>query len=308
MDTTLAPSLSYPLCLLFNLSFRKGKFQSAWKVAKITPIFKGKGSKATPGNYRPISLLSCISKLCERIFYDQLYSHVAPAIHPAQSGFRRGDSTSLQLTRLVQDIIGARAEKLYTGICFFDLAKAFDTVWHRGLLRKLQVIFNISDTPLKWIESYLSGRSQFVSVSGADSPKLPVLSGVPQGSILGPLLPSHVSGMSLFADDTAASRHCKTVKQLESELQNAINMIVTWMSSWRLRANVSKARVLFLTDSASMFKFTFPNSPTEIQTVKEHKHLGAMFDSSMSWSAHVDYIKFCNKVSRAPLKFIIRKF
>ena len=155
----------------------KGKFPSAWKVAKITPIFKGKGSKATPGNYRPISLLSCISKLCERIFYDQLYSHVAPAIHPAQSGFRRGNSTSLQLTRLVQDIIGARAEKLYTGICFFDLAKAFDTVWHRGLLRKLQVIFNISDTPLKWIESYLSGRSQFVSVSGADSPKLPVLSG-----------------------------------------------------------------------------------------------------------------------------------
>ena len=94
----LAPSLSYPLCLLFNLSFRKGKFPSAWKVAKITPIFKGKGSKATPGNYRPISLLSCISKLCERIFYDQLYSHVAPAIHPAQSGFRRGDSTSLQLS------------------------------------------------------------------------------------------------------------------------------------------------------------------------------------------------------------------
>ena len=244
-------------------------------------------------------------KLCERISYDHLYSHVAPAIQPAQSGFRRGDSTSLQLTRLVQDIIGAKAEKLYTGICFFDLAKAFGTVWHRGLLRKLQVIFNISDTPLKWIESYLSGRSQFVSVSGADSPKLPVLSGVSQGSILGLLLfvlfvndqPRHVSGMSLFGDDTAALRHCKTVKQLESELQGARNMIVTWMSSWRLQANVSKTRVLFLTDSASMFKFTFPNSPTEIQTVQEHTHLGVMFDSSMSWSAHVDYI--CNKVSRA---------
>ena len=257
---------------------QSGKGLATYKAmgcsASYAAEVKGKGSKATRGNYRPISLLSCISKLCERIFYDQLYSHVAPAIFPAQSGSRRGDSTSLQLTRLVQDIIGARAEKLYTGICFFDLAKAFDTVWHRGILRKLQVIFNIFDTPLKWIESYLSGRSQFVSVSGADSPKLPVLSGVPQGSILGPLLfvlhvndlPSHVSGMSLFADDTAALRHCKTVKQLESELQDAINMIVTWMSSWRLQANVSKTRVLFLTDSASMFKFTFPNSLTEIQT------------------------------------------
>ena len=169
------------------MSFTTGIFPSAWKTAKVIPVFK-KGSRHEPANYRPISLLPCVSKVCERIFYDHLYRHVSPFLSPAQSGFRKGDSTSLQLTRIVQQVCQHRDNRALAGICFFDLAKAFDTVWHRGLLAKLEHAFRVRKQPLSWLKSYLSGRYQYVTVLGTSSAAEPVLSGVPQGSILGPLL------------------------------------------------------------------------------------------------------------------------
>ena len=99
--------------------------------------FKNKGSKLDASNYRPISLLSTISKLCERIMYNHLYTYLSPVLHPSQSGFRKGDSTSWQLLRLVQSMSSVRENGHYSMLCFFDLSKAFDTVWTRGLLYKL---------------------------------------------------------------------------------------------------------------------------------------------------------------------------
>jgi len=178
----LSPSISYPLCLLFNLSYTTGTFPSVWKTGKIIPIYKGKGPRTECSNYRPISLLSAISKLCERLFYNILYSHVSPALSGAQSGFRRGDSTSLQLTRLMQDIASLRDDRQHVAVCYFDLAKAFDTVWHRALLYKLATVFKIGGQCLNWLRSYLTNRQQFVFLNGSSSPLEPVLSGVPQGS------------------------------------------------------------------------------------------------------------------------------
>ena len=140
---SLAPSIAYPLAIIFNLSYRTGVFPSSWKSAVVTALYKNKGSRSAPANYRPISLLKSISKVCERILFDVLYVHVTPALSPAQSGFRRGDSTQYQVTRLVQDIVTHRHKKDDVGIVFFDLAKAFDTVWHRGLLAKLETVFLI---------------------------------------------------------------------------------------------------------------------------------------------------------------------
>ena len=119
------------------------------------------------------------------ITYTDMFS---PFLSPAQSGFRKGDSTSLQLTRIVQQVCQHRDNRALAGICFFDLAKAFDTVWHRGLLAKLEHAFRVRKQPLSWLKSYLSGRYQYVTVLGTSSAAEPVLSGVPQGSILGPLL------------------------------------------------------------------------------------------------------------------------
>ena len=130
---SLAPSIAYPLAIIINMSFRTGTFPQDWKSAIVTPLYKNIGSCACPANYRPISLLRTVSKLCERIVFDSLYLHIAPALLPAQSGFCRGDSTQYQVTRLVQDIATKRNCGKHVEMVFFDLAKAFDTVWHRGL-------------------------------------------------------------------------------------------------------------------------------------------------------------------------------
>ena len=125
----LARAISFPLSHPFNLSFTTGKFSTNWKLAKFLPIYKCKGSKSQASNYRPISLLSCISKFCEWQFFNQLYNPISPALDPAQSGFRRGDSTALQLTKLIQNIADYRHMGRKVAICFFDPDKAFDTVW-----------------------------------------------------------------------------------------------------------------------------------------------------------------------------------
>ena len=185
----LGPSICDPLSLIFNLSFSSGVFPSVWKRSVVVPIYKNKGSKSDPtNNYRPISLLSAISKLCERVMYDRLYAHVNPLLSPAQSGFRKGDSTVWQLlARFTQNLLERRHQHNFSLVCFFDLSKAFDTVWHRGLLAKV-ASFNIGGNVLRWLENYLSCRVQQIRVSGSLSQPLEVCSGVPQGSILGPLV------------------------------------------------------------------------------------------------------------------------
>ena len=298
----LVPSLSYPLCLLFNLSYRAGVFPSAWKSAIVVPIFK-KGQRSQAVNYRPISLLPTISKVCERIFYESLYHHVTPALSSAQSGFCGGDSTTLQLTRLIQDIYGHRNLKKHVGLVFFDLSKAFDTVWHQGLLAKLEYIFLVRGRALQWLSSYLSSRHQTVRVSASLSDPLPVVSGVPQGSILGPLLfltyvndlPSLVPDVSLFADDTALLCSDSSPSNLVTSMQTGINSTIAWMEAWKLRPNIAKTEAMFISPSPPTQPLHFPGANANVKIVHEHKHLGVIFDSHMSWSPQVQSV--CKRAS-----------
>lgn len=296
---SLAPSIAYPLCVIFNLSYSTGRFPATWKIGKVIPIYKQKGSREECGNYRPISLLSCLSKLCERLFYDQLYRHISPALTKAQSGFCRGDSTSMQLCRLIQEIHSERHLHRTVALCYFDLAKAFDTVWHRALVSKLEFVFCIRGAALNWLRSYLADRRQAVVLNGSASGPLPVLSGVPQGSILGPLLfliyindlPQSASGVSLFADDTALVRSNTDSNILQEDLQSGINDVFNWMIRWRLKPNIAKTEIMFIPPLSTNRVFLFPSSSTPITIVSHHRHLGLHIDSHLSWSHQVEHIK-----------------
>ena len=302
---SLAPSIAYPLAIIFNMSFRTGTFPQDWKSAIVTPLYKNKGSRACPANYRPISLLRTVSKLCERIVFDSLYLHIAPALSPAQSGFCRGDSTQYQVTRLVQDIATKRNCGEHVGMVFFDLAKAFDTVWHRGLLAKLEATFRVEDAALRWISSYLSARSQAVRLPYFLSDPLPVTSGVPQGSILGPLLfllyvndlPSVVPDVSLYADDTGLICSDPSPAQLLLTMQHRINSTVMWMQTWKLQPNLDKTEAMYISSSPPDQPLYFPDSTMPIRVVTQHKHLGVMFDCKLSWAAHVNCV--CKRTSSA---------
>ena len=189
-------------------------FPSGWKLAYVTPVFK-KGNPSLLTNYRPIALLSAVGKVCERLVYNKLYRFVTPVLSENQSGFRKKDGTSFQLTRLMQGCIWSHLldDSHYIGVLFFDLRKAFDKVWHRGLLAKLKAC-GVTGAALNWFKSYLSNRQQCVKVNQSISSPLQIHAGVPQGAILSPLLfiiymndisqaAPKGSSVNLFADDTS---------------------------------------------------------------------------------------------------------
>ena len=180
--------LSYILAHISNVSLTTGVFPDALKLAKIVPIFKN-GSKKVVSNYRPISVLSAFSKIFERIMYTRLdnYLDINDILHQSQFGFRKKLSTSMALLELTEEISKSIDDRNYTVGVFIDLAKAFDTVDHKILLQKLHH-YGVRGTANEWFGSYLENRRQFVVVNGTPSGCSTISCGVPQGSILGPLL------------------------------------------------------------------------------------------------------------------------
>ncbi len=293
-----AVNISSSLCQLFNKSLSCGILPSEWKLANISPI-----PKQSPiydvSNHRPISLLSLVSKVFERCIYNRLIEHVHGQIYELQYGFRRGKSTTSQLLHVLHQILNALEQRNQVDIVYLDFAKAFDKVNHDLLLVKLQN-FGIRGNLLRWFKNFLSGRFQRVTALGVTSEQLPVLSGVPQGSILGPLLfiiyvndlPKSVSPdttTAMFADDTKCHRPIKNSednKTLQSDLDNITN----WCHVWKMDLNQTKCGVLHLTRSREPTITEYTVLDTPVNRSSRQRDLGISITSDLKWNTQVQDI------------------
>ena len=288
-----ATPLTKPLHHLFCHCISTHDLPSEWRIHCIIPIFKS-GNKSNVANYRPISLLCVVSKVLERLVYNHVVGHLTRYISTQQFGFVAGRSSLQQLLLFVNNIIQAKAHSNNVDIIYLDFKKAFDSVPHNELLYKLWK-YGITGYLWMWFKAYLSSRMQCVRVYGHLSGLLPVVSGVPQGSILGPLLfvlyindlPDILSSATpyLFADDTKCL-HISSAQSNHTLLQNDIDALTTYSNSWHLLFNEAKCVHLhFQFKSASNIPNYYINDKL-ICRKEETKDLGIIFNTDLCWDEH----------------------
>lgn len=289
--------ISKPLCMLFNKSLQERTFPSDWKNAFVIPLFK-KGDKSLPSNYRPVSLLSCVSKLFEKIIFKRVFNHLKDQslLYKYQSGFIPGYSTNHQLIELYHNILLALDRKQMTSVTFADISKAFDTVWIKALLYKLRK-YGVNGDLLSWFNSYLTGRTQRVIIKDAISPTRRVHAGVPQGSVLGPLLflifindiADGMTGLGrLFADDTSIGHTAHDIDSLKTQVNIDLQYLNDWSTKWQIRFNPNKTDIMIFDIRGRDHDAIFTFGNTRINTVNSHMHLGVVFSSDCRWTKHID--------------------
>ena len=292
----LAEEIASPITLIFNKSITEGKLPNEWKEAFISSIYK-KGSKNLAENYRPISLTSILCKVLESQVRETVLNHLQEnkLLSAKQYGFIGGRSTALQLLYYLDSCVRKIAEGKVVDTVYFDFAKAFDKVPHRRLLGKLEA-YGISGSILNWIREFLCGRTQTVVVNGEKSKKAAVLSGIPQGTVLGPLLfviyindilDGITSSGLLFADDTKIFREV-TSEEDSLRLQADIERLEQWAKVWLLEFNQDKCHVITL-GKLENIKHThrYRLGGKEIEHVFEEKDLGVIVDHDLSFSEHI---------------------
>ncbi len=304
---TLAP----PLTRLFNMSLRSGSFPINFKCAHITPLLKKPGlDRATYENYRPISNLAFLGKVLKRIVLRQLQSHIdrEPALNPNQSAYRRAHSTETALNRIVNDILSAMDRKKITVVSLFDFSAAFDTIDHTILLERLATNYNITATALLWLKSYLTDRQQAVYIGDHHSSMFTVARGVPQGSVLGPVLfamytvplhhivTSHGLTGHFYADDTQIVASCDVVDLAKTlqRVEACVTDLLKWLLLNNLCLNSSKTEVLLFGTRQQLAKVdTAVNlrvgSDTVVSTPSA-RNLGVWLDASLKFDAQVNKI------------------
>ena len=304
----LSNSLAKPLTIIFNKSIENSVLPKDWKMANITAIFK-KGDKSSANNYRPVSLTSIVCKILESIIRDliQEFFESNNLYTACQHGFRSNKSCTSQLLEVVEDfsILIDDAETFDT--IYLDFKKAFDSVPHQRLLNKLEA-YGVSDKILMWIENFLTDRYQSVNVGSEKSQLSKVTSGIPQGSVLGPILftifindlPDHISTQcKIFADDTkiySPSRNNNSIQKDLDELQK-------WSEKWQLPFNTNKCKCMYYGKNNPKCKYYLNDSL--IQECSEEKDLGITFDPSLKFNIHINNI--INKANQV-LGIIRRNF
>ena len=301
-------SFIVPLTHIMNMSLTTGIFPSELKIARVIPILKA-GDPMQFSNYRPVSVLPLFSKILERLMYNRVIAFINKhkLLYAFQFGFREGYSTDLAMLYLVDKISDAIESGDYVLGLFLDFTKAFDTVNHKILLQKLDY-YGIRGTALKWFDSYISKREQYVDFEGVSSTKKFISCGVPQGSILGPLLfllyindIANVSSLLfslLFADDSNMFLSGKDPNELIRIMNTEIDKTIKWLNINKLTLNVKKTHYMIFRKTKNKLQLTESlaiNGET-IGMVKDTKFLGMIIDDTLSWKEHIKYI--CGKIAR----------
>ena len=293
-----ASELAPALTLLFQASASQGTTPSDWKDALVSPVFK-KGDRSTPSNYRPISLTCVCSKLLEHILSSHIRAHLEnnSILTQFQHGFRKHRSCETQLILTAHDIATGLKDGKQIDAVLLDFSKAFDKVSHTRLSYKLYY-YGIRGPILAWIEDFLSRRTQSVVVDGKTSKSLKVTSGVPQGTVLGPLLflcyindlPDRVkSSVRLFADDCLLYRTINT-KEDANQLQTDLNNLQQWETDWLMSFNPSKCEVITFTKKRKPAKNKYYIRGHQLQETSAAKYLGVQLDNQLTWNQHISSI------------------
>lgn len=302
----LAEAIAPSITRIFQSSLSQGSVPGAWREANITPVYK-KGEKYKAVNYRPVSLTCILSKQLEHILASHIMKHLNShnLLYDKQHGFRSKLSCETQLIEFTDEILKSLQDRKQCDTIVLDFSKAFDKVSHDHLLFKLERL-GIDSTTCTWIQSFLLNRTQRVVIDGATSSSVPVTSGVPQGSVLGPILflafindlPSYVthSRVRLFADDTIVYLTVSSIDDC-SKLQDDLNSLERWERDWLMSFHPSKCNVLHITRKRTKIQNTYSLHGEFLESVPSAKYLGVTITDDLTWNRHTD-----NMISRANSK------
>lgn len=308
------------LTQIFNLSLEQGLFPDALKITKVFPILKS-GSSSDLTNYRPISVVSSISKILEKIMVNRLnvFLEQNKILNREQFGFRKNCSTESAILNFLDDIYNSINKDLFSMAVFIDFSKAFDSINHRILLMKLEA-YGVRGRSLNWFSSYLSARQQFVSIGSASSTLQSINNGVPQGSILGPILfniylndiihASSIPRYVIYADDTTVYYHSSDITLLFRNMNNALAEINDWANVNKLTINLKKTQYMLFNTKNHSLQNILRIGETLLERVNHFKLLGVIIDQKLNFWNHIEHIS--RKVNQSlgiinRIKFFIQK-
>ena len=285
-----------PLHIIYNRSITEGILPKIWKLAYIRPLFK-KGDKKMISNYRPVSLTSICCKTLERLVKAEITSYLEgnKLLSDSQHGFRAGKSCATQLLEIMQIWTDLFDKNVALDCIYLDFSKAFDKVPHKRLILKIES-YGIGGNLLKWLSQFLDNRIQQVVIKDTKSDVADVISGIPQGSVLGPLLfimfindlPNSInSQVQIFADDTKLFRAIESIADNIS-LQKDLDKLLKWSSDWQLPFNISKCKTMHYGNNNPEFAYNMENF--FLDTVDHEKDLGVTFDNKLRFTMHINNI------------------